>query len=206
MALFPILLEWEGAPCLIAGGGSLALHKAKLLCAQGADVTVVAPKILPEFASLPVTLRLRKVTPEDAAGRFLVVDATGDEEAQRLLKDACEASHIPFNSACKGEDTTAMFPAVYRQGRTTVAVSSLGASPAASTWLRDRLVKEVPSRMEEILDCLAALRPLSRERSGDQPTRRRFLRRCLDIMLQEDRPLAAEEIDPLWQEIIHQTL
>ena len=60
MALFPILLEWEGAPCLIAGGGSLALHKAKLLCAQGADVTVIAPKILPEFASLPVTLRLRK--------------------------------------------------------------------------------------------------------------------------------------------------
>ena len=31
MAFYPILIELQGAPCLVAGGGALALHKAKLL-------------------------------------------------------------------------------------------------------------------------------------------------------------------------------
>ena len=43
MAYFPILLDLDGLPCLVAGGGRLGLHKAKLLLEHGADVTVVAP-------------------------------------------------------------------------------------------------------------------------------------------------------------------
>ncbi|MBR4703249.1 MAG: bifunctional precorrin-2 dehydrogenase/sirohydrochlorin ferrochelatase [Oscillospiraceae bacterium] len=201
MALFPIWIDWQGVPCLIAGGGSLARRKAELLCAQGADVTVAAPEICSELRALPVTVLCRTVRAEDVEGRFLVVDATGDAEAEALLRDACRAGHIPFNSACRGEDTTALFPAVHRQGRTVLAVSSTGASPAASAWLRDRLAEHIPERMDEILAILARLRPLSREYFDDQPTRRRFLRRCLDAMLVKGEPLAPEEIEDLRQAI-----
>ncbi len=54
MAFFPILIELEGVPCLVAGGGPLALHKAKLLLAHRAAVRVVAPEICPELEALPV--------------------------------------------------------------------------------------------------------------------------------------------------------
>ena len=201
MALFPVLIEWQDMPCLIAGGGALARHKAELLCAQGADVTVVAPEVCPEILALPVTVCRRAATAEDVSGKALVIDATGDDGAEAMLAEACRESRIPFNSACRGEDTTAVFPAVYRSGRTTVAVSTLGASPAASTWLRDRLARQVPAAMDDILDGMAALRPLSRECFGDQPTRRRFLHRCLDAMLEKERPLAPEEIEELRQGI-----
>lgn len=201
MALYPVLIEWQDVPCLIAGGGSLALHKAELLCAQGAAVTVVAPSVCPEILALPVTVHRRPVTAEDVNGQILVVDATGDAAAEQLLWSACRERHIPFNSACRGQDTTAVFPAVHRQGRTIVAVSSTGASPAASTWLRDKLAPHVPAQMDGILDGMARLRPLSRTYFDDQPTRRAFLRRCLDKMLTKERPLAPEEIEALRQAI-----
>jgi|GEM_PF-1488209 len=197
MALYPILINWQGLPCLIAGGGSLARRKAELLCAQGAQVTVVAPDVCPSIATLPVTVRQRRVTAEDVAGQFLVVDATGDAAAEQLLREACRAGHIPFNSACRGEDTTAVFPAVHRQGRTVVAVSSTGASPAASAWLRDKLAERVPTQMDDVLACMARLRPLSRAYFDHQPTRCLFLHRCLDEMLTKERPLAPEEIEEL---------
>ena len=205
MSFYPILLDWQGVPCLIAGGGAIALHKAKLLCAHGADVTVVSPVVCPELASLPVTVHRRRVRAEDVADKRLVIDATGDDEAEQLLSAACRARRIPFNSACRVGDGTAVFPAVHQTGRTVVAVSTLGASPAACTRLRDELAAHVPEEMDAILEAMAELRPLSRAWFDDQPTRKRFLHRCLDEMLKNGRPLDPEETNVLRQEIINTT-
>ena len=201
MSFFPILLDLDGLPCLVAGGGRLGLHKAKLLLEHGADVTVIAPEACPELAALPVRLLRRAVTAQDVTGMCLVVDATGDAAAQRLLSDACRASRVPFNSACRVDDGSAIFPAVHRQGRTVLAVSSLGASPIASARLRDMLAGHVPERMDEILDAMAALRPVSREAFPEQSQRRAFLRRCLDEMLTRARPLTGAETDEIMGEI-----
>jgi len=202
VSFYPILLDWQGVPCLIAGGGAIALHKAELLCAHGADVTVVAPAVCPELPALPVAIHRRSVTAEEVIGKRLVIDATGDEGAEELLRRACRAYGIPFNSACRVGDGTAVFPAVHETGRTMVAVSTLGASPAACTRLRDELAAHLPEEMDEILDGMEALRPLSRQWFDDQPVRKRFLHRCLDEMLKNGRPLAPEETEVLRQEII----
>ena len=202
MGFYPLLIDLQGLPCLVAGGGALAKHKVELLVGQGADVTVVAPEISPEIRALPVAAAERRVRAEDAEGKALVVDATGDADAERLLREACRRMHIPFNSACRGEACTAVFPAVHQTGRTVVAVSTLGASPAACRRLRDQLAAHVPEEMDAILDGMAALRPLSRQWFDDQGARKRFLHRCLDEMLKQGRPLAPEETEVLRQEII----
>ena len=38
MSFFPILLDFDGLPCLVAGGGRLGLHKAKLLLENGYQI------------------------------------------------------------------------------------------------------------------------------------------------------------------------
>jgi siroheme synthase-like protein len=202
MGFYPLLIDLQGLPCLVAGGGALAKHKVELLVGQGAAVTVVAPEISPEIRALPVAAAERRVRAEDAEGKALVVDATGDADAELLLREACRRMHIPFNSACRLGDGTAVFPAVHQTGRTVVAVSTLGASPAACTRLRDQLAAHVPKEMDAILDGMAALRPLSRHWFDDQGARKRFLHRCLDEMLKQGRPLAPEETEVLRQEII----
>ncbi len=194
MGLYPVFLEWKDVPCLIAGGGPVALHKAELLCSQGADVTVVAPTVCPEMLSLPVKIDLRRVSKEDVSGQNLVVDATGDEETGLLLQEACLEARIPFNSASRSCGGTAVFPAVYREGRTMLAVSGLGASPAASALLRDILAEHIPACMDEILDAMAKLRPLSREFFGTQSMRSLFLHRCLNEMMKLKRALRSDEV------------
>ena len=89
MAYYPILIDWQDVPCLVAGGGSLALHKAELLAQHGADVTVVAPEVCEEIRALPVNVQLRRVTEEDVRSKALVIDATGDAAAQKLLSQFC---------------------------------------------------------------------------------------------------------------------
>ena len=202
MSFFPLVIDWQDLPCLIAGGGAVALHKAELLCAHGADVTVAAPVVCPELRALPVRILERPVTAEDVEGKRLVVDATGSGEAEALLSSACRERRIPFNSACRVGDGTAIFPAVRQKGRTVVAVSTLGASPAACAWLRDELAARVPEEMDAILDAMAALRPLSRQWFSDQRDRKRFLRLGLSAMLKTGRPLAEEDLASLRRETI----
>lgn len=201
MSYYPIVLDWKGVPCLVAGGGAVALHKAEVLCRHGADVTVVAPEICEGLRSLPVRLTERPVTEEDVEGKRFVVDATGSGEAWKLLSEACGARGIPFNSACRVGDGSAVFPAVRQKGRTMVAVSTLGASPAACAWLADEVAARVPEGIDAILDTMADLRPLSRQWFSAQSDRRRFLHRCLDAMLKEGRPLTEEETGTIRREI-----
>ena len=197
MAYFPILIELQDAPCLVAGGGALALHKAQKLLEHGAKVRVVAPEICPELKALPVQCVYRKAAAEDTAGMLLVMDATGDAEAERMLSAACSAAHIPYNCAGHGAACTAILPAVYSQGRVTMAISSLGASPAASTYLRDMLSAHIPAQMDAILEEMERLRAMSKACFAAQPTRRCFLHRCLDAMLAQGRVISAEEIEAI---------
>ena len=200
MSFYPVMLDWEGMPCLIAGGGKIALHKTEVLCSNGADVTVVAPEICEEIRKLPVRLVERPVTANDLDGMRFAVDATGSSEAQEMLSSECRLRKIPFNSACRVDDGTAMFPAVSRSGKTVLAVSTIGASPAASAYLRDELAGHIPDEIDGILDVMAELRPLSREHIAMQSDRRLFLRRCLSLMLRERRKLADSEITEILQD------
>ena len=200
MSFYPIVLDWQGVPCLVAGGGAVAARKAKLLSDQGADVTVVAPMVCKEIRDLPVRILERCVTAEDAAGKRLVVDATGSAEAEAMLSALCRREKIPFNSACRVDDGTAVFPAVHQTGRTMLAVSTLGASPAACAYLRDELAARVPEEMDAILCAMGELRPLSREWFSLQADRKRFFRKCLCAMLRKGGPLTDPEIEAVRRE------
>ena len=45
MGYYPIALDVTGRPCLVIGGGEVALRKAQALTEAGARVTVISPEI-----------------------------------------------------------------------------------------------------------------------------------------------------------------
>ena len=194
MSYFPILIQFDNAKVLIAGGGAIALHKAELLSQQGADVTVIAPEICNEIRALPVKLEERCVRSGDAKGKILVVDASGSKEAEAILSKECKEEGIPYNCAGHGDACTAIFPAVFKKGRTTVAVSSLGASPPASVWLRDLLAKQVPENMDEILERMAEIRPVAKEKIEGQAKRKEFFHEALRKMIDSGEILSDEDL------------
>ena len=193
MAFFPILIEMSSLPVLIAGGGGIAAHKAELLKSYGADITVVAPEICDAIRAMDVRITERTVEAGDCPGKALVVDATGSEEAGELLGSWCREHNIPYNCAWRGDDASAIFPAILQRGRTLIAVSTRGASPAACAWLRDSLADSVPEGMDAILDRMSELRVLAKDRLPAQKDRSAFLHRALADMLEKKRALTDEE-------------
>ena len=63
---YPVNLMVAGRPCLVVGGGSVALRKIDGLLACGADVTVVAPSITDEIAQRPVKTERRSYAQGEA--------------------------------------------------------------------------------------------------------------------------------------------
>ncbi len=152
-------LDLTGRSVLVVGGGPVALEKVEGLLAAGADVTVVAPEVVPELAHLNLTLDRRTYHTADLAGRFLVVAATSTRAVnQRVFADA-ESRSILCNVVDVPDLCSFILPAVHRHEPIAIAVSTGGASPALAQHLRDQIAAVVRPEHAELAHRLRALRP-----------------------------------------------
>ena len=156
---YPVLLTVAGRPCLVVGGGRVALGKVRGLLAADAAVTVVAPEIDDELAALDgLRIERRPYEPGEAAGYRLVVTATDDGAVNARVAADADAAGVWVNSADDPANCTFTLPAVVRRGPITVTVSTGGHSPALSSWLRARLAAELGPEYEVLLQLLAERR------------------------------------------------
>lgn len=153
---FPVNLNLVGRSVLVVGGGRIALRKVEQLMAAGADnVTVLAPEIVPEFDMVPVSLVRREYATGDVLAHRLVITATGNTAVDQQIFDECEAAGIWVNSADDPERCSFTLPASFRRGPLMVTVSTGGASPALSSWLRARLEEQIGPEFADITAALA---------------------------------------------------
>jgi len=136
---YPVALLLEGRSCLVVGGGRVAHRKAVGLLDAGAVVTVVAPEVLPELEALRVRIERRRYLSGEVAGYHLCCTATGDRDVDGAVASDAAAAGVLVNAADDLENCSFILPAIRRWGPVSVAVSTDGASPALSVWLRDRL-------------------------------------------------------------------
>ncbi len=155
---YPVNLQVAGRPCLVVGAGRVALDKVDGLLAAGAEVTVVAPEVVPELADRPVTVERRPYRSGDVAGHRLVVVATGDPEVNAAVAADAEAAGIWVNAADDPEHCTFTLPARVRRGDLLLTASTNGRSPAVASWVRQRLEAEYGPEWEVLLDLVAEAR------------------------------------------------
>jgi siroheme synthase-like protein len=153
--LYPVSLVVAGRRCLVVGGGRVAARKIEGLLDGGADVTVVAPRIVEVIERMagaasgpgsgPGTLRLevRPYRRGEVAGYRLVVTATGVPAVDHAVFSDAEEAGVWVNSADDVGNCTFLLPAIHRDGPVTVAVSTAGSSPALAAWLRTRVADAV---------------------------------------------------------------
>ena len=144
---------------LVVGGGPVALEKIEGLLAAGAEVTVVAPQIVPELVDLDLTLIRRGYRSEDLAGKFLVVAATSTTSVNRRVFRDAEALTLLCNVVDVPELCSFILPAVHRHEPIAIAVSTGGASPALAQHLRDQIATVVRPEHAELANRLRELRP-----------------------------------------------
>ena len=112
MAYFPMFIDIEKKKCLVAGGGTVALRKVRVLLDFGAQITVVAPQIDPQILQLTgnVCVKERTFEPEDLKECVLVVAATDDVTENHRIARMAQKKHIPVNAVDQQEDCSFIFP------------------------------------------------------------------------------------------------
>jgi uroporphyrin-III C-methyltransferase / precorrin-2 dehydrogenase / sirohydrochlorin ferrochelatase len=121
---YPVFLDLAGQPCVVLGDGKLAVEKAAGLREAGANVRVIPS---------------REYRPGALAGARLVVDASEDEEINRLSWQEAEAAGILINVVDRPEQCRFIAPAIVRRDPLLVAISTSGESPFLASMLRARI-------------------------------------------------------------------
>ncbi len=119
---FPLFVDLSGRRCLVAGAGEVGLRRARCLARFGAHVVLVDPRLSDGEDSADgrgcplvpegVEAIFREYEPGDEAGCALVVAATDDREANRLIGSRCRDAEIPVSVADVPGECTFFFPAI----------------------------------------------------------------------------------------------
>lgn len=195
MSYFPMFIELNKKPCLVVGGGKVALRKVKVLKDFGAEVTVIAPVILQEIQSmLDVACVERPFCAKDARHQELVVAATDDPSLNHRISEICKAAHIPVNAADQQEDCSFIFPAYVKEGEVVAAFSSGGQSPAVVQYLKKEICPVLTPKLGEIANCLGSLREMVKSSIREETDRKQFFQTLLQIGLENDAIPSEAEI------------
>ena len=124
MRYYPVFLDLGGQPCIVLGDGKFAVEKAAALREAGANVRVIPT---------------REYRPGALAGARLVVDASEDEEVNRLTWQEAEAAGILINVVDRPAQCRFIAPAIVNRDPLLVAISTSGESPFLASMLRARI-------------------------------------------------------------------
>lgn len=175
MRYLPLMLDLSGAPCLLVGGGNVALRKARLLVKAGASLTVAAPDIVQPLAELLVQCGGVALDAcfeaSQLDGQRLVVAATSDAAVNRSVAAACRARGILVNTVDTPDCCDVIFPAIVDRDPLLVAVSSSGAAPVLARKLRSDIECSTPASIGVLAEFIEARRQQVRDTLDEQGVR-----------------------------------
>jgi len=155
--MFPAFLNLSSRRAVVVGGGPVAAAKLDALLAAGADVTVVAPEVVPEIEARGVTVIRRPFEDADLDGAWWVV-AAATVDVNKRVRAAADARRIFVNAVDDPQHATAYLGGVVRRDGVTVAISTDGRAPALAGLLREAMDAFLPGDLDEWLSAADAIR------------------------------------------------
>ena len=193
MAYFPMYVEIENRPCLIVGGGEVALRKVRVLKEFGAEITVVAEHILPEIADMQVNVIERTFVSKDMTDYALVVAATNDAAENHRIAELAKERKIPVNAVDAKEDCTFLFPSYIKEQNLVGAFSSGGNSPVLTQYLKKRAEEVLTEELGEINEYMGSIREIVKKRVRTEKQRKRVYDAVLRELLSDKKEKLTEE-------------
>ncbi|MBU0500490.1 MAG: siroheme synthase CysG [Gammaproteobacteria bacterium] len=178
MDFLPIFLDVKNRPCLVVGGGGVALRKVLLLRQAEAGVRVVAPELHPKLEQMlaagEISHAARGYEPGDLDACILVVAATDDAATNRAISDQAKALRIPVNVVDQPALCSFIVPSIIDRHPVVVAVSTGGASPVLARLIRARLETLIPAGYGRLAELAARFRDKVKTRFATSTERRLF--------------------------------
>ena len=155
MAYFPMFVQLKNKKCLVIGGGRIALRKIEVLKDFEADVTVIAPEMIPQIRQIDKIRRIfRTFMEEDFKEAELVVAATNDPKVNSEISKICMQRKIPVNAVDQKEDCSFIFPSYVKEGEVVAAFSSGGQSPMITQYLKEKIKPNLTEELGQIAQIL----------------------------------------------------
>ena len=183
----PLFLRLDGRSVVVAGGGPVAHEKATRLVADGAEVTVVAPRLCAALDALPVLRRERPFLPSDLDEAWLAY-AAATPAVNAEVRAAADARRIFCVAVDDPARCSALGAARLERGGIELALSSNGSAPALVSLLRELLEALLPDDLERWQLLASDLRTEQRRAGTPLPLRRRLLLEALRRLPEEARP------------------
>ncbi len=186
MDFLPIFLNIKKQPCLVVGGGDVALRKASVLLEAGAKVTVVAPELTEGLAALAGIEHIAaRFAPEHLEGATLVIAATDDAAVNRQASELARSRNIPVNVVDAPELCSFIMPAILDRSPLMVAFSSGGASPVLTRMLRGKLETMIPQNFSRLAGFAERFREKVKKHVTNPAKRRIFWENVFDGIVAE---------------------
>jgi siroheme synthase-like protein len=149
VAVFPVFLKLEGRRVLVVGAGPVAAGKLRPLVDAGAMVTVVAPDVVDEIATMAgdVAIVRRPFEPGDVDGVWYVV-AAAPPAVNRAVAHAAESRCLFVNAVDDLESASAYAGALVQKAGVTIALSTDGEAPALAGLMREALEVLLPDDLD----------------------------------------------------------
>jgi uroporphyrin-III C-methyltransferase / precorrin-2 dehydrogenase / sirohydrochlorin ferrochelatase len=179
----PLFYNVRQQPCLLVGGGEVALRKAQSLIRSQAIVQVIAPHIDPALVSLVTDndgrCLHRAFTPEDIGDFRLVIAATDDEAVNQSVSKAALAKSCLVNVVDNPALSNFITPAIIDRSPLILAISSGGQAPVLARQLRARIESLVPASYGKLAQLAGQFRDQAKQVFKSPRQRRRFWENAL---------------------------
>lgn len=178
--LFPMFVKLQARPCLVIGGGYVALRKIRALLESQAAVRVIAPQSVEAIRTLAqeqrLTLNERAYQQQDVHGTALVIAATDNADVNRQIAQDCAQVNILCNVVDCPELSTFYCASVYRCGDLKIAISTNGIAPALARKIKTDLAEMYQADLIPYLKFLQRMREVVKATIADKSLRQQIFR------------------------------
>ncbi|MEM7358603.1 MAG: siroheme synthase CysG [Pseudomonadota bacterium] len=177
MQNYPVFMDLKNQPCLMVGGGEVALRKIRLMSSAGAKITVVAPQISESLqAEFGDQLHIieRPFKDEDIGDYRLITAATNDEAVNKRVSELAQARNIPVNVVDQPELCSFITPSIVDRSPVVVAISTGGGAPVLARMLRSKLESFIPASYGRLAAVMHKYRDRAKAQFSTEAARRRF--------------------------------
>lgn len=177
MQNYPVFMDLKDQPCLMVGGGEVALRKIRLMRSAGAKITVIAPHIseslLTEFGD-QIKIVQRSFADDDIGNYRLITAATNDESVNRRVSELAQARNIPVNVVDQPELCSFITPSIVDRSPVVVAISTGGGAPVLARMLRSKLESFIPASYGRLAAVMHKFRDRAKQQFTSEASRRKF--------------------------------
>jgi uroporphyrin-III C-methyltransferase/precorrin-2 dehydrogenase/sirohydrochlorin ferrochelatase len=186
MDYLPVFLDLRNKPCLVVGGGTVAMRKAALLAQAGATLRVVAPQ-LDEAFELPhgSEYLAERFRPAHLDGMTLAIAATDEAVTNEMVSLEAKQRNLPVNVVDNPALCSFIMPAILDRSPLVVAFSTGGASPVLARMMRGKLEALIPQAYGRLAAFAERFRDTIKQRIDEPAQRRIFWEDMLDGVVAE---------------------